>query len=92
MTQDRTREGDWNRTEWEGEGQDARRDDPAADRADATTGERWTKDQVPGDQGHGEHPRQDPDAMPEGETGLSGDRHVSGEEHFARGQAAEDAS
>lgn len=100
MTQDRTREGDWDRTEWKGEGQgdpvrDSTRDpalDPALDPADTTTGTRWNKDQYVADRGEGDEPPEDPDAMPEGETGLSGDRHVPGEQHFARGQASEDVS
>ena len=85
MTDDRTREGDWDRTEWEGEGQDASRDV-----ADSTTGARWNKQEWVGDQGEGAPVPQDPDTMPEGETGLSGDRHAPGEEHWARGQAEDE--
>ena len=95
MTDDTTREGAWNRSEYVGEGQrpDEQPDDAteaATAAADATTGERWTKTQWPGDQGEGTRRPQDPDAMPEGETGLSGDRQTSGEGHFARGQAEDE--
>ena len=85
MTEKTTREGDWNRTDWEGEGQGK----PSADDADATTGARWNKQEYVGDRGEGAPPPQDPDTMPEGETGLSGDRHTPGEEHWARGQATD---
>jgi hypothetical protein len=90
MTTDRTRDGDWDRSEWKGE-PDADTDRTAATTpADAATGDRWTKTQWPGDQGAGSPEPVDPDAMPEGEPGLSGDRHAPGESHWARGQAAED--
>jgi hypothetical protein len=97
MTEDRTRDGDWNRTDWEGEGQDQGAttvERIPADRTptDEATGDRWTKTQWVGDQGHGAPEPQDPDTMPEGETGLSGDRHNPGEEHWARGQASEDVT
>ena len=85
MTEKTTREGDWNRTEWEGEGQDT----TGPDAADATTGARWNKQEYVGDRGDGAPPPQDPDTMPEGETGLSGDRRTPGEEHWARGQATD---
>ena len=83
MTEDKTRQGDWNRTEWEGEGQDETGRDPA----DATTGDRWTKTQWVGDQGDGAPAPQDPDTMPEGENRLSGDRHAPSEQHWGDGQS-----
>lgn len=83
MTEDRARDGDWDRTEWEGGG--------AGPDASTTTGDRWTKTQWVGDQGHGAPPPEDPDVMPEGEPGLSGDRHTPSEQHWARGQSREDA-
>ena len=52
------------------------------DAADATTGARWNKQEYVGDRGEGAPAPQDPDTMPEGETGLSGDRHTPGEEHL----------
>ena len=90
MTDDRERTGDWERTQWEGEVPD--RDparDPSSTATDAGPGDtaRWQKTQWPGDQGEGGMPPEDPDAMPEGETGLSGDRHAPGEQHWARGQS-----
>ena len=88
MTDDRTRQGDWDRTQVEGEGQDP--NFPQGHATDQTTGDRWTKTDVPGDQGHGQMPAEDPDTMPEGETGLSGDRNTGGESHFARGQATDE--
>jgi len=90
MTNDRERTGDWDRTEWEG-------DIPGREQAPGTPPEgtderagdtaRWQKTEWPGDQGSGGMPRMDPDAMPEGETGLSGDRHAPSEQHWARGQS-----
>jgi hypothetical protein len=92
MTNDRTRTGDWDRTEWEGETPDhavTPREDGASgpDTIATSTGRRWQKTQWPGDQGAGPMPPMDPDAMPEGETGLSGDRHAPSEQHWARGQS-----
>jgi hypothetical protein len=95
MTDDTTRQGDWNREQYEGEGQDPNAPqghpaDPQGHTTDQTTGDRWTKTEYPGDQGHGRMPAEDPDQMPEGESGLSGDRHTGGESHFARGQATDE--
>jgi hypothetical protein len=89
MTEDRAR-GDWDRTEWKGEREPGDPTDrPDLSTADSTSADRWTKSQWPGDQGAGTPSPEDPDAMPEGENALSGDRHTSGESHFARGQATE---
>jgi hypothetical protein len=91
MTNDRTRTGDWDRTEWKGDIPDDDRpgESPAGDEhaLPGTASDRWQKTQWPGDQGEGAMPPQDPDDMPEGETGLSGDRHAPGEQHWARGQS-----
>lgn len=89
---DTSRPDDWNRTEWEGEGQDGTSTDAtdATGTADAAVGDRWNKNQWVGDQGQGAPLPQDPDSMPEGENALSGDRHAPGEEHWARGQASSD--
>jgi hypothetical protein len=95
MTDDRTRatdrgrEGDWDRTQWEGEGQGEGRHELEHDPADATTGDRWTKQQWVGDRGEGAPAPQDPDEMQEGENRLSGDRHTSGEQHWGQGQSSE---
>lgn len=119
MTDDRSRQGDWNREEWVGAGQagnpgpadrepdtfdevrgtgvrdaELRHDEARADSIDdGTTGagaaDRWNKTQWVGDQGHGAPSPVDPDAMPEGESRFSGDRHNPGEEHWARGQSDE---
>lgn len=93
MTEKTTGEGDWNRTDWVGEGQEDAEEQPTdvlgRDPADATAGARWNKQEYVGDRGEGSPPPQDPDTMPEGETGLSGDRHTPGEQHFARGQATD---
>ncbi len=83
MTNERERTGDWQGKEWEGDVPD--RDDVTRDPAE--TGDRWVKTQVRPDLGEGDMPAQDPDTMPEGETGLSGDRHAPSEQHFARGQS-----
>ena len=88
---DRERTGDWDRTDWVGDTPDPElpRTTPP-ERDDTLPGDttaRWQKTQWPGDQGEGDMPREDPDAMPEGETGLSGDRHAPGEQHWARGQS-----
>jgi hypothetical protein len=90
MTNDRQRTGDWDRTEWEGDVPDRDRTlDPSLDPTDAPSGAapRWQKTEMRGDQGEGPMPPMDPDAMPEGETGLSGDRHAPGEQHWSRGQS-----
>jgi hypothetical protein len=88
MSEDRKREGDWDRREWKGEGQGSAA--VVEEPAEPETGDRWTKTEWVGDQGHGNPEPQDPDTMAEGESKLSGDRHASGEEHWARGQS-EDA-
>lgn len=90
MTNDRERTGDWDRTEWEGDTPERGR--PGDAPPDATTAgpgdtARWQKTEWRGDQGEGSMPPMDPDAMPEGETGLSGDRHAPSEQHWARGQS-----
>lgn len=94
MTHDRERTGDWDRTDWVGEGQ-GDRDEPRAPRGEAVadestpTGGRWNKAEWVGDQGQGAPAPADPDRMPEGEPGLSGDRHSPGEQHWAGGQEHE---
>lgn len=60
---------------------------PGSPAETAATTDAWNKAQVPGDQGHGPMAGIDPDAMPEGDSDLSGFRHGSGESHFAEGQA-----
>jgi hypothetical protein len=91
MTNDRERTGDWNRTDWVGEGQ-GDRDDERTARGEAVAdeatpaGDRWNKSEWVGDQGQGTPAPVDPDRMPEGEPGLSGDRHSPGEQHWADGQ------
>ena len=52
-------------------------------------GEHWNKEQYVGDHGDGAPAPQDPDTMPEGETSISGNRHTSGEEHWAPGEPAD---
>jgi hypothetical protein len=101
MTNDRERTGDWDRTDWVGEGQgtpegrstpdDVRTltsDERIAGETTGTirTGDRWNKTQWVGDQGEGAPAPEDPDLMPEGESGLSGDRHTPGEQRWSQGQ------
>jgi hypothetical protein len=89
MTDDTTRQGDWERKRVEGEGQDP--NNPQGHDVDQATGERWNKEQWVGEgQGSDDRTPQDPDTMLEGESELSGDRNVGGESHFARGQAADE--
>ena len=83
MTDDRTRDDDWNRTQWRGEGQG---DEPAGTPTGEATDERWSKTQWVGE-GQGEAGPSDPDQMKEGDSELSGDRHAPGEEHWGRDQA-----
>jgi hypothetical protein len=92
MSNDRERTGDWDRSRWPGDAPDHdRTPDAPAEGTDAGPGEtaRWQKTQWPGDQGSGDMPREDPDTFPEGETGLSGDRHAPSEQHWARGQSSD---
>ena len=78
-TPDQRRERDWTGEEWAGE-------PPTEEQAaDAATGKdaRWNKTEWVGDQGGGMPSPMDPSTMPEGETSISGDRHPSGEQHWA---------
>jgi hypothetical protein len=83
MSEKRTR-SDWDRREWKGEGQGPATvvEEPPEEPAAV-----WNKTEWVGDQGQGRMEPQDPESMAEGESKLSGDRHPSGEEHWARGQA-----
>ena len=78
---DTERTGDWKGKEWAGEQPTHTADDPQ--------GEHWNKEQYVGDHGDGAPAPQDPDTMPEGETSISGNRHTSGEEHWAPGEPAD---
>ena len=75
---DTKRTDDWKGEEWAGE--DATRT------PEATPAEHWNKSQYVGDTGSGTPAPQDPATMPEGETAISGNRHTSGEEHWAPGE------
>ena len=81
MPEERARGADWDRYQWEGEGQGPAAGEHPAQPKPA----RWTKDEWVGDQGRGSPPHEDPDTMAEGDSRLSGDRHAPGEEHWARG-------
>lgn len=67
----------WDREAWAGDRTDDR----------APESERWTKTEWVGDQGEGAPLPQDPEAMPEGETAISGNRQASGEQHWAEPKA-----
>ena len=47
------------------------------------TDDRWVKTEWVGDQGEGAPAPVDPDTMPEGDRTISGNRHGSGEQHWA---------
>ena len=81
MTADQKRTGDWTGDQWAPDDTT----DEAAVAHDTRAGERdrWQKTQWPGDQGEGAPGPVDPDAMPEGESAISGDRHAPGEQHWA---------
>ena len=80
MTDDTRRSDDWTGEDWAGE---------TGDRpTDADTTPEWNKSEYVGDRGAGAPAPVDPDAMPEGSNELSGDRHGSGESHWA-GDTAE---
>ena len=81
---DTERTGDWKGKDWAG-------DEPTRPSDDAQ-GEHWNKEQYVGDHGDGAPLPQDPDTMPEGETSISGNRHTSGEEHWAPGEPGEPAA
>ena len=79
MTDDTRRSDDWTGKDWAGETGERSTD------ADATapTTDEWNKSEYVGDQGQGAPAPVDPDAMAEGSNALSGDRHGSGESHWA---------
>jgi len=86
MTDDTRRSDGWTGEDWAGEtGKDT------TDAATAATTDEWNKTEYVGDQGKGAPAPVDPDTMPEGETTLSGNRHASGESHWA-GTDAEPAT
>ena len=81
MTDDTRRSDDWTGEEWAGETGDRQ---PEADtKKTADTAAEWNKSEYVGDRGHGAPDTVDPDTMPEGANSLSGDRHGSGESHWA---------
>ena len=81
MTDDTRRPDDWTGEEWAGDTGDRRTD--ADTEQPAATSDRWNKSEAVGDRGHGAPAPVDPDTMPEGENALSGNRHGSGESHWA---------
>jgi hypothetical protein len=81
MTDDTRRPDDWTGEEWAGETGERRTD--ADTESTAATTDRWNKSEVVGDRGHGAPAPVDPDAMPEGENPLSGNRNTPGESHWA---------
>jgi hypothetical protein len=90
---DTTRTGDWTGDEWKGD-ETAGASTPITPTADdpaetAARTEHWNKNQYVGDHGDGAPAPQDPDTMPEGETSISGNRHTSGEAHWAPGETAD---
>ena len=89
MTDDTRRSDDWTGEDWAGETGDRRTD--ADTKATADTTAEWNKSEYVGDRGEGAPAPVDPDTMPEGETALSGNRHASGESHWA-GSDAEPAT
>jgi hypothetical protein len=90
MTDETKREGDWTGDEWAGD-ETARQGDPVANDTEQTAAgsDRWNKTEWVGDQGHGAPAPVDPDEMAEGETSISGNRHASGEQHWAGGTSSE---
>ena len=94
MTNERTgggdtnRPNDWTGDEWAGD-EERRQGGPTPDDTEQTAAatDRWNKTEWVGDQGEGAPAPVDPDAMPEGDTGLSGFRHNPGEERWADGQS-----
>ena len=81
MTDDTPRPDDWTGEEWAGETGERRTDVDTESTAAKT--DRWNKSEMVGDRGHGAPDPVDPDAMPEGENALSGNRHPAGESHWA---------
>jgi hypothetical protein len=85
MTEDRKRElapdvrdpqqeKDWDRTNWAGS---------VSDKPATPDDKRWNKTEWVGNHGEGMPAPVDPAQMPEGETSISGNRHGSGEQHWA---------
>lgn len=74
MADDLRRERDWDRTEWAGSVTDKPGD------AETPT---WNKTEWVGDQGEGAPEPIRREDMPEGDTSITGNRHPSGEQHWA---------
>ena len=90
MTDDTRRSDDWTGEDWAGETGD--RHGPTPTRADCRHDRRsGTRPSTSAISGEGAPAPVDPDLMPEGETALSGNRHPSGESHWA-GTDAEPAT
>jgi hypothetical protein len=81
MTDDTRRPDDWTGEDWAGDTGD--RETDADTQSTAAVTDRWNKTELVGDRGDGAPAPVDPDTMPEGEHGLSGDRQSPGESHWA---------
>lgn len=91
MTEQQNKTRDWDRSQWAGgkaardpdmaTGQDA---NPRENATEPAAEPHWNKNEWVGDQGRGSRPApQEPEDMPEGEPGLSGERHNPGVQHWA---------
>lgn len=94
MTEQRNKTRDWDRSQWAG-GKTARDPNMATRDPNMATEPaaepHWNKNEWVGDQGRGSRPApQAPEDMPEGEPGISGERHNPGVQHWATDYSKKD--